>query len=555
MATVLNTVSGNELQTVRIRVGEWGKLIDVPELLRYRELLLTLTERDLRVRYKQTVLGVIWVVLQPLMASLIFAFIFGVVAGLSTGGKTPYVLFAFAGMLGWNTFSNIVNRGSTSLLSNSQMLSKIYFPRLVLPLSSATAALVDSAFSLGLMLLMLAWYRVWPGWGILLLPAWIAIIVVLALGIALATSSLMVRIATSTISFPWRSSWGCSSAPWRCRRRLSQASFAGFSGSTRLPGRWKASDGRSWVRVPSRYRRWPTPSWWRPRFSGWELRSSSNRSESSPMSSSDLAVSIRGLSKSYVIAHNSLRPTDLREAIVDRLRHLKGNGRNRMETFWALKEIDLDIRQGEVVGIVGRNGAGKSTLLKILSRITWPTSGEIDIHGRVASLLEVGTGFHAELTGRENIFLNGSILGMARREIKQKFDEIVDFSGVEKFLDTPVKRYSSGMYVRLAFAVAAHLDPEILVVDEVLAVGDAHFQRKCLGKMQEITEGQGRTILFVSHNMASINQLCSRGILLRDGEIAFNGPASDAVQGYFKLLSRGGTRGFGRPGSGDATRE
>ena len=191
------------------------------------------------------------------------------------------------------------------------------------------------------------------------------------------------------------------------------------------------------------------------------------------MSSKDLAVSVRGLSKSYVIAHNTNRPTDLREAIVDRFRHPFGKRGPDHELFWAIKNMDFDIRSGEVVGIIGRNGAGKSTLLKILSRITWPTTGEIDIHGRVSSLLEVGTGFHPELTGRENVFLNGSILGMSRREIKQKFDEIVDFAGVEKFLDTPVKRYSSGMYVRLAFAVAANLDPEILIVDEVLAVGDA----------------------------------------------------------------------------------
>ena len=205
------------------------------------------------------------------------------------------------------------------------------------------------------------------------------------------------------------------------------------------------------------------------------------------MSSNDLAVSARGLSKSYLIAHNSNGPTTLREAIVERVKHPFGvNGQER-ETFWALNDVDFDIRQGETVGIIGRNGAGKSTLLKILSRITYPTRGVVDIYGRVASLLEVGTGFHGELTGRENIALNGSILGMSRREIKNKFDEIVAFAEVENFLDTPVKRYSSGMYVRLAFAVAAHLDPEILIVDEVLAVGDFAFQKKCLGKMQEVS--------------------------------------------------------------------
>ncbi|MBI5219581.1 MAG: ABC transporter ATP-binding protein [Bacteroidia bacterium] len=188
---------------------------------------------------------------------------------------------------------------------------------------------------------------------------------------------------------------------------------------------------------------------------------------------------------------------------------------------WALKDINMEVKQGEVLGIIGKNGAGKSTLLKILSRVTGPTTGEINIKGRVASLLEVGTGFHPELTGRENIFLNGAILGMTKAEIKNKFDEIVDFSGVEKYIDTPVKRYSSGMYVRLAFAVAAHLDPEILIIDEVLAVGDSEFQKKCLGKMQKVA-GQGRTVLFVSHNMYAIKQLCKRCILIKNGNIIAN---------------------------------
>ena len=249
------------------------------------------------------------------------------------------------------------------------------------------------------------------------------------------------------------------------------------------------------------------------------------------MSSNDLAVSARGLSKSYLISHNSNGPTTLREAIVERVKHPFGvNGQER-ETFWALNDVDFDIRQGETVGIIGRNGAGKSTLLKILSRITYPTRGVVDIYGRVASLLEVGTGFHGELTGRENIALNGSILGMSRREIKDKFDEIVAFAEVENFLDTPVKRYSSGMYVRLAFAVAAHLDPEILIVDEVLAVGDFAFQKKCLGKMQEVS-GAGRTVLFVSHNMATVVQLCNRALLFRRGGLALDGDAESVVQAY-----------------------
>jgi lipopolysaccharide transport system ATP-binding protein len=201
------------------------------------------------------------------------------------------------------------------------------------------------------------------------------------------------------------------------------------------------------------------------------------------------------------------------------------------EDFWALKDVSFEVKKGEVIGIIGRNGAGKSTLLKILSRITSPTEGEVDIYGRVGSLLEVGTGFHPELTGRENIFLSGSILGMRKREIEEKFDEIVKFAEIEKFIETPVKRYSSGMYVRLAFAVAAHLDPEILVVDEVLAVGDVQFQKKCLAKMGDVAQ-KGRTVLFVSHNMAAIQALCQRGILLESGKIGYSGEVSAVIDHY-----------------------
>ena len=204
--------------------------------------------------------------------------------------------------------------------------------------------------------------------------------------------------------------------------------------------------------------------------------------------------------------------------------------------FWALRDVSFDVQPGEVIGIIGRNGAGKSTLLKILSRITEPTTGEAHIRGRVASLLEVGTGFHPELSGRENIFLNGAILGMTKAEIRAKFDEIVAFAEIEKFIDTPVKRYSSGMYVRLAFAVAAHLEPEILIVDEVLAVGDASFQKKCLGKMQEVSGRDGRTVLFVSHNMAAIEALCSRAILLSSGTVEFSGDTRTATKSYLNVV-------------------
>lgn len=261
---------------------------------------------------------------------------------------------------------------------------------------------------------------------------------------------------------------------------------------------------------------------------------------------SDLSISVEGLSKCYRVGHQARReahPT-LRDQLVRHARNLARKTRDMatgqvivqgdtVEDFWALRDVSFDIPQGARVGILGRNGAGKSTLLKLLSRITEPTSGRIKINGRVASLLEVGTGFHPELTGRENIFLNGAILGMSRREIQGKFDEIVAFAEVERFLDTPVKRYSSGMYVRLAFAVAAHLEPEILIVDEVLAVGDAQFQKKCLGKMDEVGKS-GRTVLFVSHNMAAISQLCQTAVLLQQGQVLFIGSARLAVEKYLE---------------------
>lgn len=253
---------------------------------------------------------------------------------------------------------------------------------------------------------------------------------------------------------------------------------------------------------------------------------------------SDIAIKVRGLGKKYHIGEK-LPQRSLAGSIKNAAgfpwkvakSFISGKALDQREEFWALKDVSFDVKQGEVLGIIGRNGAGKSTLLKILSRITTPTEGEVELFGRVGCLLEVGTGFHPELTGRENIFLNGSLLGMSNVEIKQRFDEIVDFSGVERFLDTPVKFYSSGMYTRLAFSVAAHLNPEILIVDEVLAVGDAEFQKKCLGKMDSIAK-EGRTVIFVSHNMIAVKLLCSCGVLLESGTIKEYGEISNVINTY-----------------------
>ena len=249
----------------------------------------------------------------------------------------------------------------------------------------------------------------------------------------------------------------------------------------------------------------------------------------------EAAIKVEGLSKLYRISHLAKQKT-VRDAVHHGMRlvwrRLRWNTRLSREEFWALRDVSFEVKPGEVVGIIGRNGAGKSTLLKLLSRITDPTAGRITLRGRIASLLEVGTGFHPELTGRDNIFLNGAIHGLRRSEIRQKFDEIVEFAEIGQFLDTQVKRYSSGMYVRLAFAVAAHLDPDVLIIDEVLAVGDAVFQKKCLGKIREISGERGRTVLFVSHNLSSVRQLCSRAILLEKGGLVMDGMPSAAIAAY-----------------------
>jgi lipopolysaccharide transport system ATP-binding protein len=266
-------------------------------------------------------------------------------------------------------------------------------------------------------------------------------------------------------------------------------------------------------------------------------------------------IEVENLSKCYKIGAQQDSNVTLRDALAKRFSKEGRRATGESQTFWALKEVSFSLDRGEALGIIGRNGAGKSTLLKILSQITPPTDGQITMRGRVASLLEVGTGFHPELSGRENIFLNGAILGMTRREIARKFDEIVEFSEVSRFLDTPVKRYSSGMYVRLAFAVAAHLQPEILIVDEVLAVGDVEFQKKCLGKMGEVAKG-GRTVLFVSHNIAAVASLCTKALLLKSGKVLFSGQVKEGLQHYANSLKGDGEayRSFESRGSGNGGR-
>ena len=276
-------------------------------------------------------------------------------------------------------------------------------------------------------------------------------------------------------------------------------------------------------------------------------------------------IEIKNIGKKYNITHERGRYIALRDVIMNTVKSplafIKSKtrkivGLEQEEEYWALKDINLSVEKGEVIGIIGRNGAGKSTLLKILSQITPPSEGEIVLRGRVGSLLEVGTGFHPELTGRENIFLNGAILGMSRSEVSKKFEEIVEFADIRQFLDTPIKRYSSGMYVRLAFSVAAHMEPDILLIDEVLAVGDTEFQKKCLGKMDELTKKSGRTIIFVSHNMITVEQLCKKVIILKKGRIDFIGPVKEGISKYLNPEHGGSNQVSwegvsGAPGNGD----
>ena len=438
-------------------------------------------------------------------------------------GGLPYFVFSYAGLLGWNLFSGTLTKTSASLVGNANLISKIFFPRLVLPLSQTGSVLVDFAVALGMMAGLMLAFSIAPGPALLLLPAWVALILCLAVGLGLIASSLAVQyrdvnyilpvfvqmlLYASPVAYGLAQVLdrlaGSDAAPWQrdalrgvLLRQPPHRPARGVPLVAARPGRRQPR--------PRRLRRGREPGPAARRrlrlqadgtaVRGCDLtRSAAPPRSPAPMSRSDLALSVRGLGKEYRIARSRAEAhSTLAESLLARAR--RPLRRAQHDTFWALKDVSFDVNKGDVVGVIGRNGAGKSTLLKVLSRITQPTTGEVKVWGRIGSLLEVGTGFHPELTGRENIFLNGAILGMTRPEIRREFDAIVDFAGVEKFLDTPVKRYSSGMYVRLAFAVAAHLNPEILIVDEVLAVGDAEFQRKCLGKMRDVAAG-GRTVIF-----------------------------------------------------------
>ena len=401
------------------------------------------------------------------------SFVFGGVADLQGPPGIPYFVFTLAGMVAWTTFSQITTRSSGVLVGNAQLVGKVYFPRLLLPISTVLSTFVDVAVSLALLIVLLGISGVRPGLGVITFPVWFLLMVALALGIGLAAGALMVRYRDVQYILPVGIQFLLFASPVAYTLASVPASAQTLYELNPLTG---LLEGMRWSLIGTE-----RPDSWVLRLRLGRCASSCLRrrhrdlhagwSGSSPMSS-DVAIRVEGLGKSYTIRHQQSDHVTLAQVALERARHPF----RRTETrglLGAARTSSFEVQQGEVLGIIGRNGAGKSTLLKLLTRITEPTAGRIDLWGRVGSLLEVGTGFHPELTGRENIYLNGSILGMSRKEIDRQFDAIVDFAGVEKFLDTPVKRYSSGMYVRLAFAVAAHLETEILLVDEVLAVGDA----------------------------------------------------------------------------------
>ncbi len=526
---------GHQHLTVIEPTRGW-RALDLRELWAYRELLWVLASRDVRVRYKQTFLGAGWALIRPLLTTVLFTAIFGRLAKMPSDGF-PYPVFVLSALLPWSFFASAVGSAGGSLVGSSHLISKVYFPRLIIPLSSLGAGLADLA-GLDRLAARPDGRGTGVGWSPRLLAAPLLVLAVafaaLGVGTLLAALSVAYRDVHHLTPFVlqiWMYAtpviYPTSLVPERWRWLLLLNPMTGLCrGVPRgLP--------RQAVRR-ARARRLRCAC--RCSFSSPASPISSASSAASRTSSDERARSASTASgRSIGSARRSgarTRSTRLLGNLFRRQAQASGR-QSAKDRFWALRDVSFEVEPGEVLGVIGRNGAGKSTLLKILSRITEPTRGRVEIRGRLASLLEVGTGFHPELTGRENIFLNGAILGMRRREIARKFDEIVAFAEIETFLDTPVKRYSSGMYVRLAFAVAAHLEPDILLVDEVLAVGDAEFQKRCLGKMGEV-RGEGRTVVFVSHNMAAISALSTRGLLLDHGASRFAGSIEQTIREYLR---------------------
>ena len=517
----------------------WPRL-DLGELWRFRELLGIFIWRDLKVRYKQTHIGAVWAIFQPAFTALVYTLIFGKFAKFPSG-NLPYPIFAFSGVLAWQYFSSALNVASGSLLANVPLVTKVYFPRLLLPIAGVLVPLVDLVLASVVLTGMIIWFHTWPGRAIALAPLFILLALVTALGASLGLSALNVRYRDVAYAIPLFMQvlpflsgvpYSLDGAPEKWQWLLSLNPLTAVVAGCALDDpRWAEAGAR-----PVSSQRWSLDSCLRRRR---RLLQAGPNGVSQTRSDGNCSQ-VEGLSKQYRIGQLQPAYGTLRDSLTHGLKRFRsGHLHDPPEMIWALRDVTFEAQEGEVIGIIGANGAGKTTLLKILTRITTPTEGRAEIRGRVGSLLEVGTGFHPELTGRENIYLNGAILGMPRRRSSGSSMQIVEFAGVERFIDTPVKHYSSGMYVRLAFSVAAHLEPEILIVDEVLSVGDADFQRRSIGRMESIGDS-GRTVLFVSHNLQGIMQLCDRTILLAGGEIVREGPTHEVVS-YYEEQTMGAT--------------
>ena len=564
--------------------------------------------RGLRAKYAQSGLGLGWAILQPLVMVCVYTLIFGKALKMMGDGGPPYPLWVICGLLPWRFFAKAFSAGAASLTSNANLISKVYFPRLVLPLAAVVGqfpvAAAIGAMTCGFML----WFGYAPTAYALALPLLLGVVLATAVGASCWATALSVQFRdinhgsqfairmamyAGPVVYPitvvderWQPALGAEPdgrrlrrRPGRLRRAAGHAVGPAGDRGRRVGG---AAGQRGAVLLPP-----GTPVRGRGMMNEPLLQIAPSSANPPPIvfGPPRPAISVRGLGKAFRIGlppGAKKKAKGVRGALAAPLANFKSLAKLDVaadaaaaerppapelilpghpsyigpvrplpdpsswrclgdidlmadtvrrpavehDLVWALRDVTFTVGQGQVVGVVGRNGAGKSTLLKVLSRITDPTVGRAEIRGRVCSLLEVGTGFHKELTGRENVYMNGTVLGMTRREIDAAFDEIVDFSGVEEFLDTPVKRYSSGMKVRLAFSVAAHLRPEILIVDEVLAVGDAEFQEKCLGKMKDVAAG-GRTVLFVSHNLKAVKELCTRAVVLSGGRVLWTGPVAD----------------------------
>ena len=525
------------------------------ELWEYRELAYFLVWRDIKIRYKQTVLGAAWAIIQPILTMVVFAVFFGRLAKMPSDG-VPYPIFAYAALVPWTFFAHALTQASSSLVGSANLIKKVYFPRLVMPIAAALSGILDFALAFGVLLIMMAGYNVGFTLRLLSVPLFVLLAVTTALGVALWLSALNVEYRDVRHAVPFLSQFwlfatpvaypsSLLAEPWRTiyahqshgggRRGLPLGSTehrlrARADARGVKPGVCRARRRRS-VQFPA-----ARANLRRPGLTEL-LLCLVPRPAPGGNGVSDIAIRAENLSKQFRIGASQPRYRTLREHISNVVSLRRRRERAAADTIWALKDVSFEVATGEAIGIIGPNGAGKSTLLKILSRITEPTAGRAELHGRVGSLLEVGTGFHLELTGRENLYLNGAILGMRKADIDRKADEIVAFAETGKLIDTPVKHYSSGMYMRLAFAVAAHLEPEILIVDEVLAVGDLNFQNKCLGKMQDVAR-QGRTVLFVSHNMGAITNLCTSALWLDAGRIVAQGAVNETVAAYIQSVGR-----------------